>query len=685
MAVHHRGHERGVAACAPGGSRAVQRDDVGTTPMARRILLLASLFLVSALYFSLGINTTMDLVDQGQIVYPSWRVSEGALPYGNFRHLYGPSIFFFNGMVFRLFGPDLWVLHCCLVLLKSLVVIFVFVAARRIGRTTAALMVAAFLVIVWGSPFLIFNTPYASYYAIPLILAGMLFFIVNRSRLKLSSTIAGLCFGLAMTFKQTSGVFAAVAFAWSMLHHRLEAVPGVGSRWRLASSVRLLTIAAPLGVFAVYLWAHLDLWTDLVLSLPALFTCVWLARREIDRPPSADDDRYAFSGIVSCAVGLLYPIVVYGVFFQYHGILNRVVHDTLIGLPQKMAWFTPFPRPGLLTVLLLLTGATFFVAIRLAFSRKADPPYRWCFPVAAMILVVAGAALAWQLIRHTPTLSEVAVRLLFSLPVLVVWATLAAVLRRDPVDATDSSRAATESGLVLFGCYGVVSLLHFFPAADVWHVLMTLPVFLILLARPLAGLLRCGARGPTLTPGVGLAGGVAALLLAVVLAVPFVQALVFTRTALPDLHVGFERASGVFDPSPKFGEAVALVDYLREPAQRERRLLVLVNEQMIYFLAGKPSILEDHEFLLYLVGADLIEATDARRAADEQKLVRRVEAGLPLVVDDSDSGSGARLRQVFPALGAFLDRCGHPVATFGSYEVLDCRGGATDGSNDGSL
>ena len=71
----------------------------------------ALLWVAAAGYFLVGIGIGIEGVDEGHLVYLSWRVAEGALPYRDFQHWYGPATFFFNGALFRLFGPDLLVVR----------------------------------------------------------------------------------------------------------------------------------------------------------------------------------------------------------------------------------------------------------------------------------------------------------------------------------------------------------------------------------------------------------------------------------------------------------------------------------------------------------------------------------------------------------------------------------------------
>ncbi|HJW70340.1 MAG TPA: hypothetical protein VJ829_13340, partial [Candidatus Binatia bacterium] len=57
-----------------------------TLPPRGREVPLVLLWTAAALYFVLGITRTLEGTDEGHLVYMSWRVSQGALPYRDFHH-----------------------------------------------------------------------------------------------------------------------------------------------------------------------------------------------------------------------------------------------------------------------------------------------------------------------------------------------------------------------------------------------------------------------------------------------------------------------------------------------------------------------------------------------------------------------------------------------------------------------
>src|SRR5512143_3310796 len=142
---------------------------------------------------------SLEWSDEGHIIYPAWRVAQGACPYLDFRQLYGPSTFFLNVLLFRWFGEDLAVIRAALVAVKLGVVLLVLALALRVASRPVAYLAAAFTVVLWATPWWLFNTPYPNHYALLLTLAGLEGFLRLERRYALACLWAGLCYGLAAT------------------------------------------------------------------------------------------------------------------------------------------------------------------------------------------------------------------------------------------------------------------------------------------------------------------------------------------------------------------------------------------------------------------------------------------------------------------------------------------------------
>src|SRR5439155_14289043 len=97
------------------------------------------------------------------------------------------------------------------------------------------------------------------------------------------------------------------------------------------------------------------------------------------------------------------------------------------------------------------------------------------------------------------------------------------------------------------------------------------------------------------------------------------------------------------------------VGYLRDTGRTNGDLLILVNEQMLYFLAGRNSALSREQFVFYVVGAGFMADEIARTLVDEQDAIHRLARTRPTIVDRRGSVESARFRRAFPSIAGFID------------------------------
>ena len=372
------------------------------------------------------------------------------------------------------------------------------------------------------------------------------------------------------------------------------------------------------------------------------------------------------------------PLAGYATLYWWWGALAALRYNTLSGLPQRIAWFAPLSAPAAET---LLFGATLLASFAVvgAWRRggsRGGRPMVLVGALATLGLALGGLlAVAATTVGLRPYLlgGQWPREFFTALPGLpfCALATAAVSLRRReaaPRSGTAPPAAPARDALGLLFFFAAGALLQLYPAADLPHVMMLLPAFLPLLAHALGSFLRGSATAPaSRTSRTCAALLVLAWPLAVV--VPFAQ----TRVALRPLPLeparGFVHASGVSGAVSAFQDAADLVRYLTGTSVRDGGLLIIANQQLLYFLAGVRSPLQPQEFVLYLVGARLLADEDARALADEDAMIRALEVSRPLVVDDVGSPAGARVRGAFPRLARFLTETYGPPLAIGSYRV----------------
>jgi hypothetical protein len=133
----------------------------------------------------------------------------------------------------------------------------------------------------------------------------------------------------------------------------------------------------------------------------------------------------------------------------------------------------------------------------------------------------------------------------------------------------------------------------------------------------------------------------------------------------------FARATGITHPGAKFHDVAALVRYLDSQPVKHRPVFVLTGEAMIYFLSARVSALEHEEYLMQNIVRGVASRENASFLGDERRMLRRLRALRPLIVDYTRNPVHARLAPLFPKTERFLRTRYVARTTFGSYQVLD--------------
>ena len=676
----------------------------------RSSLWLASvaLFAFALLYLSLGSTLTLEWTDEGMIVYPAWRVAHGDLPYRDFHHVYGPSLHFLNGVLLHLFG-DLLAIRASLVVIKALIAVCVFLLSCRVARARVALSISLGFLAVYGTPFWVFNTPYANHHGLLPTLAAFLFYLSytasavpeplpagvgKRSVTSAESAhsfdpphpapapftsgklprlfVAGFCFGLATSFKQTLGAFYIIAFVLALMLEeqagRARALaPARTSRARITTQIAVaLVLLGALALCLAYVGKHLPAWSSVILLTPLLAGIAVTALGESKLPRA---DSALLAKLVVLGLGVALPLVGYALFFLAEGALGSLAFGMFSGLPRLIDWYVPPPAPRLQSIVL---GVVFASLLGTAHSwaryGAQVATAKWMAGSLAAVVLAVGAVVAGMRFRiWALEMSEI----FRWLPIVLVWAALAPVLSgaaRRPVDPAKIE-------IRFFWLLAAGSLVQLHPAADLPHVAFVAPASLPLLAHYVERFLTVGAES-RLPRSRSAVPSLAILILTAGLVLPCVWILARTSLARPRSFDGFSRATHIWSHGQTFIRAVELVRFLE--SRDEGEMLVLANQQMLYFLAGRRSTLTADEFLLYLVGADVISDANARALIDEERIVERLRRQRPLIIDTPGTKPSLNFRRTFPTVARHIESEYAPLARFGEYEVLSPRDSRED-------
>ena len=90
------------------------------------------------------------IIDSGPQWYAIWRVSLGAAPYHDFTWYYGPLSLFFNGLLFKCFGPGMMVLTAANLVVYAAIVSLAWLAFRMAWGSLAAFAALAVFISVFS-------------------------------------------------------------------------------------------------------------------------------------------------------------------------------------------------------------------------------------------------------------------------------------------------------------------------------------------------------------------------------------------------------------------------------------------------------------------------------------------------------------------------------------------------------
>jgi hypothetical protein len=597
----------------------------------------AGIAAAAAIWFSLGTHLSLNLTDGGQIIYASWLVSEGALPYRDFQHLYGPALFWWNGAAMAIAGADLAVVRGLLVLVKASSVALTFALARRVAPLALAAMAAGLLTAIWGMPWFYTTVPYANYNGMALGSLGVLLFLgVPRPGWR-RCAVAGLCFGLAALFKQTTGLFPLLAVLVGVIGAR---DPGPAPA-RLAPLAPLLRWGALVAAFVlpVFYLTSIGGATSLAwLGAPWIVVVAKIALRE--RRETVAEAAASAPRIVALSTGALVPPLAAALFYASQGELDALVKNTVTQLPAAVSWYVPFELPGAPGLLWCALYTAAAVSIR---SARFRPFALAATGIVAIALGIGarGDAQDWE------WTGGVLASLGFA-PILMAWGLV-----------TRPAAPVGRDNLIL-GLLALTGLFYLHPAADLWHALSALPVFL-----PAACMvLRSERRGVSLATGLALLAAMTA---------PFVPALPRERANETRIEASFERASDLRLLRSEHAGTVALIELLQRAPYADRKMLVTTGQQLLYFLADRQSPVNDAEFPLYMIGLGLIQPEGVQQLVDEASVIARLEAARPLIVEDRRNANQDLLRKSLPKLVRWLDANYRPIEQAGHFRVLDRR------------
>jgi hypothetical protein len=173
----------------------------------------ALVFALSFLMLALSMPPEISSIDEGLVLTGSMSVAAGEIPHRDFYALYGPGQFYVVAGLFHLFGQAVLVERLYDLLIKALLVSFVYVVSLHLMRTTNAVLVSVLCVLwiadagnypaysIWPCLFLILVSIWIM---LPLLVGS---YSVTRL------ILIGLCVGATGLFRYDMGVLALAVYS----------------------------------------------------------------------------------------------------------------------------------------------------------------------------------------------------------------------------------------------------------------------------------------------------------------------------------------------------------------------------------------------------------------------------------------------------------------------------------------
>jgi hypothetical protein len=171
----------------------------------RRIATAGALILCAVIYFTVGMNRTVDLTDEGLVLFGAERVLNGDVPHRDFFTLYGPGQFYLLAALFKLFGSSVLVERAWDTVVRCISVVLVFIVVRQAAPPRAALL-AATASLVWLASFGYHGYPI--FPALAVVLGGVALLAPVLAGAMVTSRLlgAGACAGVVAMFRYDIGL-----------------------------------------------------------------------------------------------------------------------------------------------------------------------------------------------------------------------------------------------------------------------------------------------------------------------------------------------------------------------------------------------------------------------------------------------------------------------------------------------
>jgi HEAT repeat protein len=536
------------------------------------------------------------VAEDGDLLYQVFATYRGDVPYVDFSTGYTPGYFYWNALLFHLFGVDVLVMRFSVATANTLTLYFLYsLSARMVSPALALVTPLVFLgsLLAFPGDFVTFNVPYPAWYNITFWLASVAAALsyVDRGRgfqLALAGALAGISFAL----KPNIGLFNLAALSFFILWwHAPARDAGTLTRW----AWWILALATAGGIISVF-WSRLYVREFRLFPLPLLT----LAGILVAAAQAAPGKPGFLRGAMLLLGGFAVPTLPWLVYFLVRLGPRVFASDVLlIGSPYEMFFYisyrgfgAPWDSGVLLIALALVVVPT---AVRRGWIA-------WWVPLAGAGLGAVALTLFVRLFAPMPDGFQAAVEtrvhyLAFFIIQLVNWAGIAVIamaLLRWP-----QRRSRFFGSLVLVALSATALTLGTYPRSDFMHLLISAPAAMILGTVLLGRLVRRWQAVYSFAPVWRWTVTMILVVPPVLTAAVMASKTVVLATQLyahylgaadaPLVHLGLSRASLIMEPGNdrRFSVLRDAARYIEQHTRPNEYVLPFPNLSLLCFLSGR--------------------------------------------------------------------------------------------------
>jgi hypothetical protein len=628
------------------------------------------IFIAALTYFNHTLNLTLELRDEGFLLFNIARVAHGEIPHRDFIEIYGPGVYALTAPVFRIFGDRVLPVRELLAVFRAAAVAFSYLIARHFVPRPFALLGTFVATAYWGWSVWSLTTPYAALFTIPLCMLSLLLLLIGESRGGRGTYIlSGIICGAALLFKWSLAAVSAYGMVLAICAGAMLREPSaIGPR---SHRVPVLIAWVLAGALIVVPFRSTLTAVDYLFHLAPIHALLALVALRFAR---FGDGRSAFTRatplVARYAAGFLVAPALVAVLYLSWGSLGDLIHNTVTRPLNYRNYYMPTRLPRLDSVsFLLCIGAFVTGALALLGGSRR-------LAVAFSVLGSLLAPFGYLSLKAYGNVSSSLEALITRLPAIVAFATLALVAtvlaRRRPFE---SERALVALIAALF--FQEMMTFQIFPRGT-YNVTLMLGTLAPLIAYLTHRWYTIAAAGHA--PSSRLRRAAAFLLVATlpmlfvgekvryVISAPSPRDLAYTALHAPSLQ-GIRPKPQVYERR-NLAAFDGLIRRLEQTEPSDAPVFALNNEPMIYFASGREPLFKDHLLILFLAGWNLLPEND-RDAPSASALIERLDRRPEtiLVARQGDT-STAKLMKFFPQLARYIEENYRVEDQVGNYRIL---------------